>query len=225
MDPKIIAGIFNFLKDYGLSVREIKDSLLAIADRTKRGPISFWEAIQTSLVAFEARKGLPFRSAIILLSDSISGAGSANSGEDDYRISPSEDFVVDEVFTTLVLEAQESQIATITANGTNLVPSERLLHLASNARFKLFNKDTKTPLIESDADAGLPFGACCANTGARSLRYGVGDTPTFIIPANTTLGAEFSLASAAAVFNTAATEYGVALKGAYVNRKYLGLSR
>jgi hypothetical protein len=212
------------------AVDRLNAHMKEIADRVSRGPVSFWEGLTSSIVAFEQKKGFPFRPAVITLEASIVGAGSAASGSDSYRISPTEDFVVDEVYTTIVMEALASEpaVAVPLANdgvGTSLGVQDRIVAKASNCMVKLINSDTKTPFTESDSELGVAFGALCPQANGRPMVFKRGETPTWIIPGNTTLKADFTLSSANAMFNTASTKYGISLVGAYVNRKYLGLDR
>jgi hypothetical protein len=225
---QVVGGIIG---KQTLSLDRMNAHMKEIADRVSRGPISFFEGIATSIIAFEQKKGFPFRPAIITLEASIVGAGTAATGTDSYRISPTEDFVVDEVFTSIIMEdlptepAVAAALGGIGGAGTGMGVLDRIAAKASNCSVKLINSDTKTPFTESDAELGVSFGALCPQAGGSARQFKRGETPTWIIPGNTTLKADFTLSSANAMFNTASSKYGISLVGAYVNRRYLGLDR
>jgi len=221
MDPTFVSKVLvPTIQQHMQQFDRLNAHVKAVAERASRGGVSFWEAIQTSLIAFDQKKGLPFRSAAIMLSDSPA----AGTGGDTYRVSPSEDFIVDELFGSIVMESLPTEPAVAAALGTNIGVQDRIYGKAANARVKLYNKDTKVPYFESEANAGIPLSTICPAAGGKPMTFKRGDTPTFIVPANTTLALDISLASTNAMFTTAATEYGIVLVGAYVNRRYLGLA-
>lgn len=209
--------LINQLAQLNAHVRGMGDS----ADRAING---FYMEVKRATRAFDESRGLRYRPATIQLSTNIVGAGSASSGSADFRVAQNEDFVVHEVRGFVMQTALPSE-PVVSANlgfeqaagAIILSPLDRLIMKAQNCRVTILNKDSKVPITENE---GISLASITPEANGLPMRFGPDLVPNFIIPHNTTIQAQFAIQSTNAIFNTAATYYGVALVGAYVSREF-----
>ena len=179
----------------------------------------FYREAKRFMRAFDEQRGLRYRPSNIVLSASISGAGTASSGSDDFRVAQNEDFIVHEVRGFIMVPDLPAQAA-IAAIGGSLggltTVHDMLLAKAQNTRFTLLNKDTKVPITENE---GMGFASIIPELGGVPLKYQPDNVPGFIIPHNMTLQVQFALQDTDAFYNTVATTYGLVLSGVYMSRE------
>jgi len=168
--------------------------------------------------SFGQRKGLFYRPAVISMAANITGAGVATAANAEFRISAEEDFIVQSVRGFIVLKDQANEPVLITtalaAYGATMTPADRAKAKALNCLVTLVNKDTKVPVMENQ---GIVLSTICPDLGGLPLFFSPDIVPSFLLPRNYTVQAQFALQSANYMFNTASTDYGIALVGAYVN--------
>lgn len=206
------------------SMAQLNAHMRGMGDVAQQTVNGFYAEAKRYMRAFDEQRGLRYRPAIITLSDTIDGAGTANSGSNDFRVAQNEDFLCYEIrgfvqMTEMQDEpAVDSEIGTENTTGPVIAmsPRERMLMKAQNCSLTLINKDTKVPITENLTPS---LASICAEAGGQPLRFGPDEVPGFIIPHNMTIQAQFALQSANAIFNTAATVYGVMLTGLYVSRE------
>lgn len=176
--------------------------------------------------AFDEQRGLRYRPATISLSVAVGGAGNPTTGgQATFRISQTEDFLVQSIRTFIVMNAMQTEPSVdaelgLANGGSNvMVPSERIIMKAANTRLTLLNFDTKVPIMENE---GVGFATLCPEAGGAPMIFQPDIVPGFIIPHNVTLAAQFAMQSTDAMFTTASTNYGVTLTGQYISRERVG---
>lgn len=213
----LLAALTQNLQELNARLREPTDVAGGIVN-------GFYREAKRFVRAFDENRGLRYRPASIVISKAITGAGTASYGAESFRIAQNEDFLVKEIRGFVQLNDLPSEPAVDTELGhenatgpvISLAPSERMLAKAQNVRLVLTNKDSKVPFMEND---GIVLSSIVPEVGGRPLIYGPEDVPTFVLPHNTTVEAQFTLQSANAIFNTASTSYGVVLTGVYLSRE------
>lgn len=177
---------------------------------------SFYAESRRFVKAFDEQRGLRYRPSSIQLAATIVGAGTANNGANDFRVSMNEDFIVHSIRTYINLNSIPTE-----PNGAGfavpvtMTPMEIAKAKALNCNMLLLNKDTKVPIFEN---ANLSFASLCPEVGGHAMTFSPDIVPGFIIPHNVTMQVQFNLASANAFFNTASTTYGIAMYGVYLSR-------
>lgn len=166
--------------------------------------------------AFDEARGLRYRPAAISLSSTIVGAGTAASGSADFRVSQSEDFLVKSIRGFVVMNALQSEPATIANLSGSITALDRAIAKALNCRVTLLNKDSKVPYSENES---IGLASITPEAGGQPMVFSPDIVPGFVLPHNTTVQAQFALQSANAYFNTASTTYGITLIGVYVSRE------
>lgn len=212
-----LAALTQNLQELNARMREPTDVAGGIVN-------GFYREAKRFVRAFDENRGLRYRPASIVISKAITGAGTALSGSESFRIAQNEDFLVKEIRGFVQLNDLSSEPAVDTELGhenatgpvISLSPMERMFMKAQNTRLVLTNKDSKVPYIENE---GIALSSIVPEVGGRPLVYGPDDVPAFVLPHNTTIEAQFTLQSANAIFNTASTSYGVVLTGVYLSRE------
>ena len=213
----LLAALTQNLQELNARLREPTDVAGGIVN-------GFYREAKRFVRAFDENRGLRYRPASIVVSKAITGAGTAMSGSESFRIAQNEDFLVKEIRGFVQLNDLPSEPAVDTELGhenatgpvISLSPMERMFMKAQNTRLVLTNKDSKVPYIENE---GIALSSIVPEVGGRPLVYGPDDVPAFVLPHNTTIEAQFTLQSANAIFNTASTSYGVVLTGVYLSRE------
>jgi hypothetical protein len=216
--------VLNILDKLASSMAQLNSHMRGMGDTAQQAVNGFYAEAKRYMRAFDEQRGLRYRPAIITLSATIDGAGTANAGSNDFRVAQNEDFVVHEMRTFVQMvelqdePAVDSEIGHENSTGPviSLSPTERLLAKAQNCAFTLLNKDTKVPLTENLSPSLASF---CPEVGGVPLRFGPDGVPAFIVPHNMTMQVQFALQSSNAIFNTAATKYGLLLSGVYLSRE------
>lgn len=212
-----LAALTQNLQELNARLREPTDVAGGIVN-------GFYREAKRFVRAFDENRGLRYRPASIVISKAITGAGTALSGSESFRIAQNEDFLVKEIRGFVQLNDLPSEPAVDTELGhenatgpvISLSPMERMFMKAQNTRLVLTNKDSKVPYIENE---GIALSSIVPEVGGRPLVFGPDDVPAFVLPHNTTIEAQFTLQSANAIFNTASTSYGVVLTGVYLSRE------
>lgn len=212
-----LAALTQNLQELNARMREPTDVAGGIVN-------GFYREAKRFVRAFDENRGLRYRPASIVISKAITGAGTALSGSESFRIAQNEDFLVKEIRGFVQLNDLPSEPAVDTELGhenatgpvISLSPMERMFMKAQNTRLVLTNKDSKVPYIENE---GIALSSIVPEVGGRPLVFGPDDVPAFVLPHNTTIEAQFTLQSANAIFNTASTSYGVVLTGVYLSRE------
>lgn len=198
------------------NMQQLNANLRNMADGAASAINGFYLEGKRYLRAFDENRGLRYRAATITLSSTIVGAGTAASGAADFRIAQNEDFLVKSMRGFVMMNALESEPATIANLGSSTNVLDRLAAKAQNCRFTLLNKDSKVPVTENE---GLSLASITPEAGGQPLVFGPDIVPGFILPHNMTVQVQFALQSANAYFNTASTAYGITLTGLYVSRE------
>lgn len=193
--------------------------LRSAGDSVGEGISGFYREAKRYVRAFDEQRGLRYRPAAITLSAAITGAGTAIAGNDDFRVSQQEDFLVQSIRGFVVnnaLQLEPGGAAFANPLSTTMTPHQVLLAKANNCLLTLQNKDTKVPVTENES---FPLSSIMPEVGGQPMRFGPDSVPGFIIPHNMTIQAIFALQSANLFFNTASTTYGIILSGLYVSRE------
>lgn len=176
----------------------------------------FYNEARRTVDVFLEKKYLRWRPSAITISKNITGAGTAAAGSNDFRISPDEDFIVFALRGFVGLNDLASEpVSAVAGQPTTFVAKDRAFMKAVNCRATILDKDTKVPYTESE---GILLSSICPELGGRELKFMTDKVPGIILPANKVVQVQFALQSANAMFNTASTDYGIVLQGAYLNR-------
>lgn len=176
----------------------------------------FFTEARRTVDTFLEKKYLRWRPAAIVISKNITGAGTAAAGSNDFRISAEEDFVVYAMRGFVGLNDLASEpISAVAGQPTTFTAKDRAYMKGVNCRVTILDKDTKVPYTENE---GILLSSICPDMGGTELKFMTDKVPGIILPANKVVQAQFALQSANAMFNTASTDYGVVLQGAYLNR-------
>jgi len=170
--------------------------------------------------SFDEQRGLRYRPATISLSVAVGGAGNPTSGGTaTFRISQTEDFLVQSIRTFIVMNDIPNEPAAPANLAGSTTVKDRIIAKAANCRINLLNNDTKVPITENE---GLSFAAICPQADGDVMEFQPDIVPGFIIPHNVTLAAQFALQSTNALFTTASSNYGITMTGLYISRERIG---
>lgn len=227
-------NLTQFFASLNQNLQELNARLRNGGDDVAGGIVSgFYREAKRFVRSFDENRGLRYRPAVFTISKAITGAGTASSGSESFRVAQNEDFLVTEIRGFVVLndlpsepslvQGASSQLGHENTNGAAaatpnwaLSPWDRAFMKAQNCRLVLQNKDTKVPYTENE---GVNLASICPDLGGKPLVFGPEDVPGFILPHNTTFEAQFTLQSANLIFNTASTSYGIMVSGLYLSRE------
>ena len=216
-DP--IVSLASILAQFSQNVQELSAHLRNAGDTAAQQVNGYYREAKRAVRAFDEQRGLRYRPAAISFSVALVGPGSANAGNESFRVAQNEDFLVQSVRGWVInnnLPADPGGAALANPLTTTLTPSEVLLAKANNCRVTLQNKDTKVPYTENES---IPLSSIMPEVGGMPLVFGPDAVPGFLVPHNTTIQALFALQSTNLLFNTASTQYGVTLSGLYLSRE------
>ncbi len=216
-DP--IVSLASILAQFSQNVQELSAHLRNAGDTAAQQVNGYYREAKRAVRAFDEQRGLRYRPAAISFSVALVGAGSANAGNESFRVAQNEDFLVQSVRGWVInndLPTDPGGAALTNPLTTTLTPSEVLLAKANNCRVTLQNKDTKVPYTENES---IPLSSIMPEVGGMPLVFSPDAVPGFLVPHNTTIQALFALQSANLLFNTASTQYGVTLSGLYLSRE------
>jgi hypothetical protein len=198
------------------NMAQMNANLRQMGDGAAQAINGYYAEAKRFVRSFDEQRGLRYRPATISLSANITGAGSAVSGANDFRVAQNEDFLVQSMRGFIVLNDQASEPVPPANLGATLSPLDRAIAKALNCRVQLINKDTKVPIMENES---ISLATICPEAGGEVLIFQPNVVPGFIIPHNMTVQAQFTLQSPNAFFNTASTNYGISLTGVYMSRE------
>lgn len=198
-----------------LGIAQLNANLRNMGDSSDQAINGFYKEVKRAVASFDTQRGLRYRPATINVSVPVLGAGTATGGSADFRVADNEDFVATEMRAYIVMNDLTNEPASPAALGATMTPLDRMIAKALNARVTLLNKDTKVPIMENE---GISMANICPEAGGAAMIFGPRDVPGFIIPHNTTITVQVALQSINAFFNTASTNYGIALSGVYLSR-------
>lgn len=218
--PDPILSLTQILAQFAQNVAEQTAHLRQQVDVAANSIHGFYKEGKRYVRAFDEGRGLRYRPAAISLSNPIVGAGVANAASDFFRVSNTEDFLVQSMRGFITLNSQPTEpngtVAIGFATAVTMSMADIAKAKALNCMVTVQNKDNKLPVTENKP---VSLASITPECGGHALVFGPDGVPGFVIPHNTTVEALFALQSAGAFFNTASTTYGVMLTGLYMSRE------